>query len=371
MKIFFYAPFKPLGHDHPSGDLVIGTGLATFLAEQGYQLHPASDWRARWFFWKPKQWLIALREIHRLSHAPRPWRPDLWLTYHTYYKAPDILGPRVSRQLKVPYVIFQGMYATKRRRDWRTRPGFMLNRRALLSARHVFTNRREDWVNLKRLLPETQLSYVRPGIRPRDFSFDPASRRRLRRHWGAGSRPVVMTAAMFRPDVKTKGLQWIIRTLALLRQKNRPFDLVIAGDGKTRAQLEALAHALLPGQVRFLGRVPRERMYQVYSAADLFAFPGFRESLGMVFLEAQSCGLPVVAFRNGGIPEVVRHRRTGLLAPLDSRQGLADAIGLLLDSPVLRRRMGTAGADYVRQAHDLDKNYHQVARRLTQLISVP
>lgn len=371
MKIFFYAPFKPLGHDNPSGDLVIGTGLFAFLTEQGYHLHPASRWRARWFYWKPGQWLAALREIHRLGRKPRPWQPDLWLTYHTYYKAPDILGPRAAHRLKVPYVIFQGMYATKRRRDWRTRPGFLLNRRALLSAQHIFTNRREDWINLKRLLPETRLSYVAPGIRPREFSFDPEARRRLRQNWGVGSTPVILSAAMFRPDVKTKGLQWIIHTLALLQQKGRAFELVIAGDGKTRTQLETLACTHLPGQVRFLGRIPRERMYQVYSAADLFAFPGFRESLGMVYLEAQSCGIPVVAFRNGGIPEVVQHLNTGILAPLYSRQGLAEAIDLLLGSPLLRRRMGTAAAAYVRQAHDLDKNYRLVAHRLARLISTP
>lgn len=368
MKIYFYAPFKPLGHDHPSGDLVIGTGLYTFLAGMGHALRPASRWRARWCYWKPWQWPVALREIHRLKRLERCWKADLWLTYHTYYKAPDILGPLAARGMKIPYVIFQGMYATKRRRDWRTWPGYFLNRRALLAARHVFSNRRQDWVNLKRLLPRARLSYVAPGIRPQDFCFDPEARRRLRGDWGVGSKPVVLSAAMFRPDVKTKGLQWLMRTLALLRQEGRIFDLVIAGDGKTRVQLEALAHDLLPGQVRFLGRIPRRRMNQIYSAADLFAFPGFRESLGMVFLEAQACGLPVVAFRNGGIPEVVQHGQTGLLAPLYSERGLAEAIDILLSSPALRRRMGTAAAAYVRKTHNLDINYRQVADRLAQLL---
>ena len=61
----------------------------------------------------------------------------------------------------------------------------------------------------------------------------------------------------------------------------------------------------LGDRVLFAGRIDRDRMFELYSGADLFVFPGINESLGMVYLEAQSCGLPVVAYDNGGIPEVV------------------------------------------------------------------
>ena len=57
------------------------------------------------------------------------------------------------------------------------------------------------------------------------------------------------------------------------------------------------------------------RWRRYYSAGDMFVFPGIRESLGMVYLESQSCGLPVVAFHNGGIPEVVVDGETGFLTP--------------------------------------------------------
>jgi hypothetical protein len=132
--------------------------------------------------------------------------PDIWLTYHTYYKAPDILGPYIVQKQKIPYVIFQGIYSTKRRRDLRTGIGFLLNRKALQMASHIFSNRKEDEINLRRIIPKDRLSYVPPGIFPKDFQFDPKARSELRRFWNVGETPVVLSAAMFRADVKTEGL---------------------------------------------------------------------------------------------------------------------------------------------------------------------
>jgi glycosyltransferase involved in cell wall biosynthesis len=94
-----------------------------------------------------------------------------------------------------------------------------------------------------------------------------------------------------------------------------------------------------------------------YSCGRVFAFPGIRESLGMVFLEAQSCGVPVVAFRDGGIPEVVRDRETGFLVNRFDEAAFAGALALLLGDPGLADRMGRAGAASVRRDYDLERNY--------------
>ncbi len=65
MRIAFYAPFKPLGHAHPSGDLVIATGLVDYLAEQGHKIFRVSPLRTRWIYWKPWRWPLAAREYKR------------------------------------------------------------------------------------------------------------------------------------------------------------------------------------------------------------------------------------------------------------------------------------------------------------------
>jgi glycosyltransferase involved in cell wall biosynthesis len=270
--------------------------------------------------------------------------------------------------MKIPYAIFQGIYATKRKRHAKTRPGFFLNRKALTAADHVFTNKEVDLENLKRLLPGNRITYVVPGIKPGDFAFDPEAREALRRSWKVGYESVILSAAMFRPGVKAEGIAWVIRSCGDLFRKGHRFHLVIAGEGKEKMKLVCLAKTHLPGRVRFLGKLPRNVMHRFYSAGDIFVFPGIKESLGMVFLEAQSCGLPVIAFANGGIPEVVRDRVTGYLTPLYDRQEFIRAVELLLTDEALRGQMGQAAGAYVRKQHDQNKNYRVMEEVLEKMV---
>jgi phosphatidylinositol alpha-1,6-mannosyltransferase len=120
-------------------------------------------------------------------------------------------------------------------------------------------------------------------------------------------------------------------------------------------------------RVLFLGKIPRKDMYRYYSAADVFVFPGIRESLGLVFLEAQSCGLPVVAFNNAGVPEAVQEGKTGFLTPVYALEPFVDAIQRLLSDKKLRQKMGCAAKSYVRKAHDLNKNYQRLELSLNSI----
>jgi glycosyltransferase involved in cell wall biosynthesis len=368
MNICYYTPFKPLSHIHPSGDLVTAAGLFAYLSKRGHQVTPMSDFRCRWIYWKPWRWPHLLRETMRVVRKNSGNGMDLWFTYHSYYKAPDLLGAAAAHRMGIPYVIFQGIYSTKRRRAWKTCPGFYLNRRVLCAARHIFTNKKLDLLNLKRLIPEHKITYIAPGLIPAEFSFDAEARAELRHALNLGDDPVVFSAAMFRPDVKTEGLTWVIRTCGELNRRGQPLWLVIAGDGKEKDKLKQLAAAHLPQRVRFVGRIARNDMYRYYSAADLFVFPGIRESLGMVYLEAQACGLPVVAFENAGVPEAVQDGKTGLLVPMYADGLFADAIERLVKDADLRRKMGKAAQAYVRQNHDLNQNYQKMDHLLQDIV---
>lgn len=271
LKICFYAPFKPLDHANPSGDLAIATGLFRFLRRRGHRMQTVSRLRCRWLYWKPWRWPLLVVESARLKRQLSTHPVDCWLTYHTYYKAPDMLGPQVTAHAKIPYVVFQGSYATKYRRHLRTRPGFYLNRRALTAACHVFANRQTDWHNLQRILPASRITYVDSGLRPQTFRFDAQARSELRRRWQAGDEAVILSVAMFRPGVKSEGLAWVIRTCGHLLERGRRFKLVIVGDGRKRRHLAELARAQANGQVHFAGRIPRKQLYRYYSAADIFA----------------------------------------------------------------------------------------------------
>jgi glycosyltransferase involved in cell wall biosynthesis len=89
----------------------------------------------------------------------------------------------------------------------------------------------------------------------------------------------------------------------------------------------------------------------------------------MVYLEAQSCGLPAVAFDNAGVPEAVRDGVTGLLVPFGDGRRFAAGIARLIEDGGLRRRMGENARLHVRQFHDLRRNYRMMEAALQETIA--
>lgn len=143
-------------------------------------------------------------------------------------------------------------------------------------------------------------------------------------------------------------------------------DLLIAGDGPLRSELENLAGTLgLSGRVRFLG--VRHDVPQLLQAADLFALTSLSEAASLTLLEAMAARLPVVVTAVGGNPEIVRPGRDGLLVPRGNAPAAARAILSLLDDPARAAALGEAGAARVREYYRLDQTvaaYHALYRRL-------
>ena len=102
-------------------------------------------------------------------------------------------------------------------------------------------------------------------------------------------------------------------------------------------------------RVRFLGFIRPQEMPAIYLLGDVFVAPSqLEEGLGLVFLEASACGLPIISTRQGGIPEVVVHEKTGLLlAKKDDVSELSEKILGLLREPEVRRQLGEEGRQYM------------------------
>jgi glycosyltransferase involved in cell wall biosynthesis len=365
VKIALYCPNKPLRDPDPSGDLSIARSLEKALVGMGHDCREAPACRTRWF-WKSRRGLAnVLAGFCRAFRWTVSFRPNVWLTYHTYYKSPDIIGPALTRMLSIPYVLFQPMYSTKRGKAPETRIGFNLNRLALLRARQAFTNNINDIEALRRILPKEKITYLPPGIFPEDFCRDVDAGFMIRESHGIPrDTPLLMTAARFRPGVKFQSLSYLFRSLMLLKNSQVPFLLLVVGDGPMEGRLRAMADELLPGQIVFSGRISREELWRYYSAADVFVFPGIGESLGMVFLEAQACALPVVALDVAGVPQVVRVGKSALLAAKDDGKGLAEALNTLIKDPELRQKMGAKGRQFIRENRNLHHNYLELDRWL-------
>jgi colanic acid/amylovoran biosynthesis glycosyltransferase len=138
--------------------------------------------------------------------------------------------------------------------------------------------------------------------------------------------------------VEKKGCNYLIEAMAEVQVRRPEAKLVVIGDGPERAALASQAKRL-GVWCDFLGSQPTTTIRQWLWSARLFCVPslaarnGDSEGLGMVFAEAQAAGVPVVSFSHGGIPEVVRHGDTGLLAKEGDARGLAIHLLTLLDNP--------------------------------------
>lgn len=127
-----------------------------------------------------------------------------------------------------------------------------------------------------------------------------------------------------------KGLHDLLAACALLRDRGVRFACSIVGDGPERNNLEASLKGFdLEGRVRLLGPMTNEQLPQLYREHSLFVLPSFSEGVPVVLMEAMACGLPVVATRVGGIPEIVEDGVNGFLVPPQAPEELAVAIETL------------------------------------------
>lgn len=177
-------------------------------------------------------------------------------------------------------------------------------------------------------VPAEQISLVHHGIDAEPYLN--ANGLAWREQLGiAAAAPVIITVARL---ATVKGLQHALAAAAILKQQQLPFTWLFVGQGPEQAHLQELAGALgLAGEVRWLGF--QSDIPNLLAAADIFVLPSLQEALGLAVLEAMATGLPVVASRVGGIPELIESGSEGLLVTAADSTGLAAAIAeLLVDS---------------------------------------
>ena len=187
---------------------------------------------------------------------------------------------------------------------------------------------------------------VAPGI---DLAtFQPLDRADARRKIGYGPGRVLLFVGRLE---RLKGVDVAIRALALLRDRaNDDVRLIVLGedvrDGdeseKERLKLVASASGVRD-RVDFLGSVAHHELPYFYAAADVCVMPSYSESFGLVALEAQACGRPVVASGVSGLRSVVRDEVSGYLIDDHDPAIYAERIGRLLADPELAQQMGRRG----------------------------
>ena len=369
MRIAFYAPLKPPDYPTPSGDRLIARLLIRALQQGGHQVEVASRLRSRDatgdLLRQARLADLGQRLAARLltRYAKGQPKPDAWLTYHLYYKAPDWIGPVVSAALGIPYLIVEASHAPKRAGG----PWDLSHRAVAHAVRHaakVICLNPNDRACLEPLAGE-RLTLMPPFLDPAPFAPIPQARQTLAdRHTIPMDQPWLLAVGMMRPGDKLASYRQL--AAALERLADRPWRLLIVGDGTAAGEVR-LAFAALAHRVHWLGALDEVDLAPVFGAADLMVWPAVREAFGMALLEAQAAGLPVVAGRTDGVPAVVAEGETGLLITPGGREAFAAAIASLLDNRSQREAMGRAARARVLRHHSLDSAAERLDRILVEV----
>lgn len=192
------------------------------------------------------------------------------------------------------------------------------------------------------------LEHLPPGVDIDRFRPDEVARAELRARYGLGGRPVVVCLSRLVPR---KGQDMLIRAMPVIRKRVPGAALVIVGGGPYADTLHQLAQRHgVADDVVFTGAVPGAELPAHHAMADVFAMPcrtrgaGLDvEGLGIVYLEASACGVPVVAGMSGGAPETVVDGETGLVVDGTDVRAVASAVSELLADPARAAAMGVAG----------------------------
>jgi len=191
---------------------------------------------------------------------------------------------------------------------------------------------------------------------------------------GARVRPLTLCCIGTLHEVK--GQRFLIEACRLLKEREVDFRCHFIGDGPDKEALEKQSsEAGLANAVHFHGQQTRAEVARILRQADVVVAPsvpssdGRREGIPVALMEAMATGLPVVASRLSGIPELVEDGVSGLLTAPGDAPALADTLERLWMEPVLRQRLGRAARERILQEFDLHHNAELLARRFNKRVS--
>ncbi len=341
-----------------------------FIAQQAQQLRrykPLYIGRMRFGPAPPGATSLAIEDLGRgalpriawqmISRDPRPYlrllngrRPAL---IHAHFGVEGVSALPLAKRLGVPLVTtFHGFDAT-------------LSTAALLASpawanyalfRHKLAERGDLFLCTSSFIRERVIALGFPEARTR-VHYIGVDSQAIRPRDPAEEAPMVLSVGRL---VEVKGTEYLIRAFAALAPRPTNVELVIVGEGALKAKLAALAESLgIGARVRFLGSLLHADVIGLIRKAAMMVLPSVRtrtgrvEGLGMVLLEAAASGVPLIASRSGGIPEVVIDGQTGYLTPERDTSALAARMNDLLDDRDRRIQLGAQARALVERQFDL------------------
>jgi glycosyltransferase involved in cell wall biosynthesis len=288
-------------------------------------------------------WADLYRTIKKLD-------PDLVHSQSLIFAVPALISKKV---LKIPYVVWgQGL-------DVYFRNWFMqlVSWTIIKNADSVIALTKD----MKRVLQEIysrDIEVVPNGIDIEDYQNRPYEHER--------ESPEARIVFVGRLD-PVKNLPSLLRAMKIVCEVLPDAKLIIVGDGEEREDLESLSDSLgIRDRVDFVGRTPHENIPDYLSQADIFVLPSVSEGFPVVILEAMACGLPIVATRVGGVPDIIEDGVNGCLVESGDFLGLAKKILFLLKNPLLKNllsknnRIKVQGYTWKNVVDHLERIYREI-----------
>ncbi len=221
----------------------------------------------------------------------------------------------------------------------------------------------------RRGLPQDRGRVIYGGVDPAQFAAPVTPDEQVQRKLAKDGQPILLTVSRL---VRRKGHSQVIAALPQIASEVGPVKYIIVGSGPEEQRLRRLAGECgTEDCVEFMGEVDDRELPALYQTADVFAMPSRDlygrpiEGLGLVYLEANLCGLPVVAGDTGGVSDAVVHGETGLLVNPEDPAAIASAIIRLLSDPDLAAQMGAAGQARVLEEFTWERVAAHCQRALT------
>lgn len=357
MRIAFYAPLKSPNHPVVSGDRQMARMLVKALEHGGHSIELASE--LRFYLRQPESKSFETLKIEAREEAARLtklWdrvgKPDLWFSYHPYYKAPDLIGPELASAFAVPYVTAEASYSRRRNAGlWADTQALVARAIERAALNICFTQR--DRQGLTDAIPDAALAMLLPFIDTSVFRETPAR--------GCPTR--LVTVAMMRPGDKVESYRMLAQALGSIG--HLPWTMSVVGDGPARDEVKAQFAGLPADRIEWLGAIEPAAVPDVLYNGGIYVWPGYGEAYGVAYLEAQAAGLPVVAQDIAGVPEVVRDGQTGFLTPPGDVAAFASAIERLLARNDERTIMAAEARRFILEERSLGA----ATARLTELFA--
>jgi phosphatidylinositol alpha-1,6-mannosyltransferase len=251
-----------------------------------------------------------------------------------------------------------GVSSTSRELAWMTRRVFARASRIIANSQNTRKTLLADW-----RVPEDKVRLLYPGVDTKRFVPSPRDDE-TRSLLGWHGRTVLLTVGRLQ---KRKGHDMLIRALPAIRERIPNVLYAIVGDGDERSNLHAIAETTgVSNLVQFMGEISDEQLLRCYQQCDLFVLPNRAigrdvEGFGMVLLEAQACGKPVVAGASGGTAETMQVGQTGRIVACETPELLAGTIIELLSNPERLEEMGQRGREWVCQRFDWEALVREAA----------